>query len=205
MNKLKTENNNESQTRKFIEYYAPKIVDLKYEYGDKQFTFKVFPVLPFTKRMEMIKEIVDGVFIGGKNSVNGYAPEFLTFLRRYTVIKNYTDLNLPKKIDDIWLVLNYTPIYNDVVKAVGEDEIKDVFDAADKAIDTYRQYVAAKTDMHSLFDKIGETLSGFEGKLSEEALDELASKAKELTNGSSSNLTDIIGSLVANKDVKENT
>ena len=58
--------------------------------------------------------------------------------------------------------------------------------------------------MHSLFDKIGETLSGFEGKVSGEALNEFAAKAKEMTNGSSFNLTDIIGSLVANKDVKEN-
>ena len=106
-------------------------------------------------------------------------------------------------MDDMWLVLNYTSIYSDVVKMVGEDEINDIFDAANKAIDTYRQYLTTKTDISSLMNKIGGVLSDFEGRIPQEDINEITSKLKEMPQGST--LQDIIGSIIGNKDVKANT
>ena len=148
----------------------------------------------------MVREIIDGVFMDGKDSVNTYVPEFLTLLQKYAVIKYFTDLQLPTKLDDMWLVLNYTSLYDDVVQIVGESEIKDIFDAANKAIDTYRQYLVSKTDMHSFMDKIGGVLKDFEGRIPQEDITEIVSKIKDMPKGGS--LQDLITGLLGKKDVQ---
>lgn len=100
----------------------------------------------------------------------------------------------------MWLVLNYTPIYEDVVKTVGKFEIKDIFDAANKAIDTYRQYLVSKTDMNSLMDKIGGVLKDFEGRIPQEDITAITSKLKDMPKGAS--LQDLITGLLGKKDVQ---
>lgn len=200
MKKSKNENNNTAQIRALVETTAPRVGELKYGEGETELVIKVYPVLPFTKRMEMVREIVDGVFMDEKDSVKTYVPEYRTLLERYTVIKFFTDLTLPTKLDDMWLVLKYTTIYEDVVKLVGEADIEDIFDAANKAIDTYRQYLVAKTDVNSLMNKIGGVLSDFEGRVPQEDIEAITSKIKDLApNGS---LQDIISGLFGKKDVQ---
>lgn len=200
MKKSKSENNNTAQIRALVEATAPRVGELKYGEGEAELVVKVYPVLPFTKRMEMVREIVDGVFMDEKDSVKTYVPEYRTLLERYTVIKFFTDLTLPTKLDDMWLVLKYTTIYDDVVKLVGEADIEDIFDAANNAIDTYRQYLVAKTDVNSLMNKIGGVLSDFEGRVPQEDIDAITSKIKDLApNGS---LQDIISGLFGKKDVQ---
>lgn len=200
MKNTKNVNNKTAQIKAIIEKSAPKVTELKYGEGDKELTVKVYPVLPFMKRTEMVREIVDGVFMDEKNTVNTYVPEFLTLLQKYTVIKYFTDLQLPTKLDDMWLVLNYTSIYEDVIKIVGKFEVKDIFDAANKAIDTYRQYLVSKTDMNSFMDKIGGVLKDFEGRIPQEDITAITSKIKDMPQGAS--LQDIIGGLLGKKDVQ---
>ncbi len=203
MKRTKNENNNTAQIKALVEASAPKVGELKYGEGENEIIVKVYPVLPFSRRMEMVREISDGVFMDTKDSVNTYMPGYLTLLQKFVVVKNYTDLRLPTKLDDMWLVLNYTSIYSDVVKMVGEDEINDIFDASNKAIDTYRQYLTTKTDISALMNKIGGVLSDFEGRIPQEDINEITSKLKEMPKGST--LQDIIGSIIGNKDVKANT
>lgn len=200
MKNTKNGNNNTAQIKAFVEASAPKVTELKYGEGEKELAIKVYPVLPFMKRTEMVREIIDGVFMDGKDSVNTYVPEFLTLLQKYAVIKYFTDLQLPTKLDDMWLVLNYTSLYDDVVQIVGESEIKDIFDAANKAIDTYRQYLVSKTDMHSFMDKIGGVLKDFEGRIPQEDITEIVSKIKDMPKGGS--LQDLITGLLGKKDVQ---
>lgn len=200
MKSTKNGNNNTAQIKAFVEASAPKVKELRYGEGEKELVVKVYPVLPFMKRTEMVREIIDGVFMDGKDSVNTYVPEFLTLLQKYAVIKYFTDLQLPTKLDDMWLVLNYTSLYDDVVQIVGKREIKDIFDAANKAIDTYRQYLVTKADMHSLMDKIGGVLKDFEGRIPQEDITEIVSKIKDMPKGGS--LQDIITGLLGKKDVQ---
>ena len=200
MKNTKNGNNNTAQIKAFVEASAPKVTELKYGEGEKELVVKVYPVLPFMKRTEMVREIIDGVFMDGKDSVNTYVPEFLTLLQKYAVTKYFTDLQLPTKLDDMWLGLNYTSLYDDVVQIVGEHEVKDIFDAANKVIDTYRQYLVTKTDMHSLMDKIGGVLKDFEGRIPQEDITEIVSKIKDMPKGGS--LQDIITGLLGKKDVQ---
>lgn len=197
----KTKNaNNTAQIKALVEASAPRVNELKYGEADNELIVKVYPVLPFTKRMEMVREIVDGVFMDEKDSVNTYVPEFLSLLQKYTVIKFFTDLSLPTKLDDMWLVLNYTSIYDDVIKIVGFNDVNDIFEAANKAIDTYRQYLTTKSDFNSLMKKIGGALSDIESKIPQEDITAITSKIKDMPNSSS--IQDLIGALLGNKDVQ---
>lgn len=190
---------NKNIIESLVKTMAPKISELRYGEGDNEVVISVFPVLPFVKRSAMVREIVDGVFMDNKDTVDTYVPEFLTLLQKYTVLKYFTDFPLPKEINDLWLVLNFTTIYEDVVEIVGVEEIKDIFDAANNAIDTYRQYLVRKTDINSLMGKIGGMMGDIESKISKEDIDSVLSKVKEFTGGSS--MQDLIGALIGKKDV----
>lgn len=195
--KTKKQNIITAKIKALIEAKAPKIGELIYGDSEEKFTVKVYPVLPFTKRVEMTREIVDGVFMGSKDTVNTYTPEYLSLIQKYTVIKYFTDLDLPDNLDDMWLILNYTSIYEDVVNLVGNDEIEDIFSASNMAIDTYRQYLTTKTDTNSFLNKIGNLLGDFESKISQEDIKELTSKVKNMSSDFS--LQDILGNLLGNK------
>lgn len=194
----KNENNNIAKIKTLVKELAPKVSELKYGNGDDEFIVKVYPILPFTKRIEMVREIVNGVFMDKKDTVDNYMPEFLTLMQKYTVIKFFTDLTLPRKIDDMWLVLNHTSIYEDVINIVGISEVEDIFNAANKAIDTYRQYLTTKTDVNSLINKIGGAVNDFGNKISQEDIMSITSKIKDIPKGTS--LQELIASLFNNKN-----
>ena len=180
MEENKTEKNNAAQMKALVEVCAPKVKELKYGEGENEFKFNVYPVLPFRDRIQVVKDIVDGVFMDKQDTVYTYAPEFETLVKRYAVVSHYTDLSLPDSLDDIWLVLHCTTIYEDVVKAVGEAEIEDVLGAADKTIDTYRRYVETKTDINSFMNKIGETFKDFDAKVSKEDVSAMIEEIKKI-------------------------
>lgn len=198
--KTKNINSNTAQIEALIEAEAPKNEELIFGDGEDKLIVKVCSVLPFTKRVEMVREIVDGVFMDNKDSVNTYMPEYLSLIQKYAVIKYFTDFKLPTKLDDMWLVLNYTSLYAKVVNLVGKDEIKDIFDAANMAIDTYRRYLTAKTDTNSFIDKIGNFIGDFESKISQEDIKDITSKVNDMSAGFS--LQNIIGNLLGNKGIQ---
>ncbi len=180
MDKNITEKSNAEQMKALVESCAPKVRELKYGEGENELKFNVYPVLPFGERTQMVKEIVDGVFMDERNTVHTYAPEFLTLVKRHAVVSNFTDLSLPEKIEDVWLVLNFTTIYEDIVKVVGEKEIEDIFDAADKAIETYRQYLVNKTDVNSFMGKIGDAFKDFDAKVSKQDIAVMIEEIKKI-------------------------
>lgn len=190
MKKTKIENNKTAQIKSLVKATAPVVKELKYGEGDNEFIVKVYPVLPFTKRIQMIREIIDGVFVGEKDSVSTYAPEFLSLLKRYTTIRYFTDLALPNKLDDIWLVLNYTTIYDDAANIIGKQDLADIYEAAENGIDTYRKYLVTKTDTNSFMNKFSKAISDFETNMPQEEMSQILGKIKDLPQGA--NLNDII-------------
>lgn len=167
------------QIKSLIEASAPKKQELTYGEGDNKFTVGVYPVLRLMDRASMVSEIANGVFTGDANTIDTYHPELLEFMRKYTTLKFFTDLKLPKAVEDLWLFLNYTSVYGDVVAIAGE-ELGEIFDAADQLINTRRQYLANKTDVNSLFKKIGNALKGLEAKISKEDIDKITEGLKGL-------------------------
>lgn len=183
MKKSKIEKNNTAQIKSLVEKSASKTSELRYGEDGNELIVVVYPVLPFTKRMQMIREIVDGVFMDEKDTVLTYAPEFLSLLKKYAIIKYFTDLSLPNKLDDMWLVLNYTTIYDDVAQIIGDKEINDIFEAAENGIDTYRQYLITKTDTNSFMNKISKAISDFEANIPQEDMAQALESLKDMPQG----------------------
>ena len=197
----KNENNTKTLLKNFIEQSAPKVTELNYstEHGD--LTVKVYPVLPFSKRAAMIREIVNGVFMGDKSTIDDYVPEFLEFIKRYTTIEYFTDLGLPKKLDDAWLVLNYTSVYEDVAKILGKDLLS-IFDEASKSIDAYKEYLTKKSDANTFIKKITDSMKDFDGKLPDFDISKLSEIMQKLPKDSP--LNNIISSLLNASDLSDN-
>lgn len=176
--------NKTSQVKALLEKCAPKVEELKYGEGENEFTVSVFPVLPFTKRTEMVREIADGVFMDDKASISTYVPEFLCLMQKFTTLKYFTDIELPKKINDLWLVLNYTSIYEDVSAVLG-DNLFNIFNDANTLIDAKRDALVNKTDINSIVTKISDAVKSFENKVSPESIEAIVESLKGLSGSSS--------------------
>lgn len=172
------------QIKNLVEESVPRKKELTYGEGENQFAFSVYPVLRLMDRAAMVSEIANGVFMGDDNTIDTYHPELLEFMQKYTTLKFFTDLKLPKNVEELWIFLNYTQIYNDVAAIIGEG-LGEIFDAAGELINTRRQYLANKTDVNSLFKKIGNILKGFETKISKEDIDKILEGLKGLPGNES--------------------
>ena len=120
--------------RALVEAQSRGQKELIYNSGtENELKITVVSAIPHTKRTAMIMEIVSLNFANEIVDVDSYMPTALELSRRYAVLKYYTDLKFPSDIDELWLILNHTSIYDDVVEFVGVDIAK-IFDEADKMI-----------------------------------------------------------------------
>jgi len=184
-----------------IESQAAKPQTLTYGEGETELKVVVTPVISFAERTEMISFIVDSAFTVGIDTIQSYTPQYVKLAKRCAVLQHFTDLKLPAKLNDLWMILNHTTIYRDVIEIVGED-IDDIFDEADRAIAAQRDYLANKTDINGLFSKLG----GAMGKIdfSKEELTELLNVFKNMPNLSEDQLIDGILKFKATAENTEN-
>lgn len=184
-----------------IETQAVKPQKLTYGEGETELTVVVTPVIPFTKRTEMINFIVDSAFTMGIETIQSYTPQYVKLAKRCAVLQYYTDLKMPTKLNDLWMIVNHTSIYRDVIDIVGED-IHDIFKEADLAIAAQRDYLTHKTDLNNLFGKLGGAVSNM--NFSKEELTELLNVFKNMPNLSEDQLIDGILKFKATADNTEN-
>ena len=184
-----------------IETQAAMPQTLTYGEGETELTVVVTPVIPFTKRTEMINFIVDSAFTMGIETIQSYTPQYVKLAKRCAVLQYYTDLKMPTKLNDLWMIVNHTSIYRDVIDIVGED-IHDIFKEADLAIAAQRDYLTHKTDLNNLFGKLGGAIGNM--NFSKEELTELLNVFKYMPNLSEDQLIDGILKFKATADNTEN-
>ncbi|MGN0819840.1 MAG: hypothetical protein ACI4M6_05535 [Christensenellaceae bacterium] len=184
--------------KRLVQDSAPVAKELRYKTEIGELTFKVYPVISYKDRIAMVRDIVDGVFMGEKNTIDCYMPEFLSLVQRNAVVSYFTDLKLPEKLEEAWLFLKHTTIYDDVVKIVG-DEIQEIFTAADETIEVYKKYLTNKSDINKLVSRIGLSLEEMAKNMPEVSADGInvdglndALKA----NGINIDLNGILGSIL---------
>ena len=90
-------------------------VELKYGEGKEQLTIKIFPVIPFERRLELIESIAGTVFVSGGKTIDGYLPASIKFAKRYAIIGYFTDFKFPAEINGIWAIVNQSGLYDDVL------------------------------------------------------------------------------------------
>lgn len=181
--------------RALIEAQSKGQKELIYSEGtDNELRIKVVSAIPYTKRTRMIAEIVSLNFAGDAANIDDYMSSSLDFARKYTVLKYYTDLKLPTNIDELWLVLNYTTIYKDVVDFVGEDIVQ-IFNEADKMIDAKVSHLTHKTELSLFLGTISKAMEQFGVSLENIDFSELMGNLKGLPSGSAQEL---VGAILGN-------
>lgn len=186
----------------FISSQIVETRELKYDLGDAgELVVKVMPVLPFIKRAEMVRMIADLVFINEGKSINDYMPEYVELSKRLNIVSYFTDFKMPKDINDVWLVLNYTSLYDDVAKIVGAD-IDKIFQEADALIESRRRYLENKTDFNTLFEKITGKLDEFSTQFDENDIQSMMKVIEKIPNFSTENVVKAIANI--EKDSEEN-
>lgn len=179
----------------FISSQIDEPKELKYDLGDAgKLVVKVMPVLPFVKRAEMVRMIASLVFINEGKSINDYMPEYIELSKRLNVVSYFTDFKMPKDINDVWLVLNYTSLYDDVVKMVGVD-IDRIFQEADALIESRRRYLENKTDLNTLFEKVTGKLDEFSTQFDENDIQSMMKVIEKIPNFSTENVVKAIANI----------
>lgn len=184
--------------KNLIKESVPTVQELSYTTENGELKVKVYPVIPYVKRTQMVRDIVEGVFMGEKDSLDCYMPEFLSLVKRHATLTYFTDVKLPTKLEDMWLMLRYTPIYDDVVKIV-EKDLDEIFEAAEDSIKAYKKRLIKKTDFSGFINKISQHAQDFAKNMPEMNLENFdMGKVNEILKekGVNVDLNGILGSIL---------
>lgn len=171
--------NNTANVRAFVERSVPAARVLEYGEGENTLKVVVNPMLPFADRTHLVRDIVDMVFMDDGKTIGTYSPEYLKIAQRYNVVKYYTNFPLPATLDSLWLVLNYTTLYDDVVKCVGSD-IDDILREANEIIAAKKDYLVHASDVNAFMDKISNSLDSFGKQFSASDISSVLETLKKL-------------------------
>lgn len=185
-------NNDATQLEVFLDAQVKGDKTLEYGEGESKLTITVTSLLSLQRRVEMVRQIVDTVFLD-EDTIYAYAPEYEKFAKRYAVIQFFTDFELPKDLDTLWLVLNYTSLYDDVVSIIGKD-VEDILSEADKRIEAKKHYLENKTDFNRLIEKFTNNVGDIGTQLTPENFQELMGLLKKLPSNLSTN--DIVDTIL---------
>ena len=151
----------------------------------------VVSAIPYTKRTVLISELVALNFAGDASHINDYMPSALEFARKYTIVRYYSDLKLPTNLDELWLILNHTSIFQDIYDFVGDD-IDKIFDEADKQIEAKLAYLANQSDLNLFLGNISKVVEKFGDALKDVDIHKLISVLGNMSQFSSEELVDSI-------------
>lgn len=189
---------NKEIMKKLIVSQSNKATKVSYEIESEKFEFTVKPVISFTKRMQLVNEIINLVVDNTTNTLIDYNPATRKFAQRYVIIKYFTDINLPKNADDVWLLLTQTQIYEDTIAIVGED-IDDIIKEADSGINALVEQLTRKSNIQSMLNKLIDNAE-FGATEGGEILGQVVELFKKIPNMSQENIVNTILTLNKNKN-----
>lgn len=188
--------------RKLVEDYLGSKDDSELIYNEGteyELKLKVYKAIPFEKRTEMIVTIVSMVFSENPITIDDYRPMSYEFAKRYATLTYFTDLKLPTNINELWLVLNHTNIFDDVLSIVG-GQLNSILEEAFEAIQAKVAYLTHKTDLNLLIEKFAKMLESTGESLAGVDIQQLA-KALTSIRGVSTN--DIVDGILRSAEKKE--
>ena len=179
-----------TKTTAKMKYKTIKIVE-----DGKPLNVHIKKNVSFFEWMTMVGGIVDFVFDDELEIIDGYKPEQLAFAQRFIIIKGFTDYNFPEfdgndsTLENIWNVIKYTKLYDEVVKYASHD-INEILAEANNKIQAKVSYLANKTDTNALIDKFSKGLDSFSTQFNNVDAQEVLGLVKKLNGVSADSIID---------------
>ena len=152
-------------------------------------------VMNYEKRLRFIKSIVGLVIQTDENGEEQYVPDIYEFAKRYYTIAYMTDFVLPESIDDCWLILYYTHLYDDVVAACGKI-CPDIYSAVEEEIRFKRDILKRNGGLLGSIRKLINTIGENAKDLTPEKIQEIVGMFKELNLPAGATETDLVNAVL---------
>lgn len=183
----------------------------KDEIEDKVLTFgsdgetavTVKRVINYSTRLKFIKSIVALVVQKDESDEEQYVPDIYEFAKRYYTITYMTDFVLPESIDDCWLVLFYTHLYDDVFDAC-RDVCIDVYGAAEEEIRFKRDVLERNGGIFGSLRNLVNTIGENAKDLTPEKIQEIVGMFKDLNLPSGATEADLVNAVLDRQNNQDN-
>jgi len=143
----------------FISNNAKEVEEVRYGKGDNEFVVRIDPLPSVAKRTEAIELAADLVF-GLEPGVDGYIPSLLHFTQKYAVLLCFTDIDFAFDLNDIWALVNATPLYDDVVKKAGDKAVTDFIYELNELIDANKAARIHAVNINSVLERLTAMVNG---------------------------------------------
>lgn len=188
----------EIDLRSVFDYEVPKPEEFNFGPEKSQIKVTTHPVISASNWVLMAREIADTILPDGATDLSNYTPELLSVARRYAVIKYFSDFKVPNG-DAFWLLVNYTSLYDDIIDRIRFNDVRAIFEAADKLIAARLQRIGGNGDLSN----IGQTIIGALNKLAEKFssvdFNEFVSALSKLPNGEAVSTEALVDAILSTK------
>lgn len=110
--------------------------------------------LTLPERANMIRDILDMIFIEDVEGNIGYHAAFKKFAFEYEIVNYFTDISLPVESNKAWDFLERTNIVPRIVGAVEEGYIAEIISEANEMIEYRKTELLKRSKLDSIFDAI---------------------------------------------------
>lgn len=193
----KKEKNKLTQLVKLLEENAPKTKELSFQNGDCSFVVKVTPAVKLENRAKAVKTIANFILSQNASDLGHYTPEYTILAQKYAILATFTDITLPEDVNDLWLILNYTPIYDEVVELLNGAE-KEIFAEAKAIVDSKLRYLENKTDLNNFINKAAKYLESSEINFTKEDVKKLLGVVDKVSSCSQEDIIKTIAETLKN-------
>ena len=144
--------------------------------GDEALNVSVVPFLSFAQQVSFINDVIDMCFTDNDDGTENYAPEFEQFALEYNVVAYFTNIELPKDVEDMWHFLHTTSVASvvwDVLSPAVQNEIRN---AVRQGIDHRKERIAKTTKFDKIIESLGGVMTAIKAKTENMDFNELMEK-----------------------------
>lgn len=114
--------------------------------------------LSLPERANMIRDILDMVFIDDGEGNILYQAAFKKFAFEYEIVNYFTDISLPVDSNKAWDFLERTGIASRIVSTVRDGYIAEIIAEANEMIEYRKNELLKRSKLDNIFDSIGDVI-----------------------------------------------
>lgn len=153
--------------------------------------------LTLIERANMIRDILEMVFIDAGDGEVMYQPAFKKFAFEYEIVNYFTDISLPVNSDKAWEFLERTEIASMIANTIKNGYIADIISEANEMIEFRKEEILKRSKSDKMLDSLIDVLSAMRTKAEGFSLEQITTYAKEVAPELKDKLDELLRSEIA--------